>query len=383
MDGHFKILISLLMMIVLSSCLEKGENIESKKLTCQIEWGSGAVQLENGCSFESSEDGNPSQVSIKTAKWQPSEMNFTLKLRVRGAEFLEGIRFIFSDGKVDSFSYEVPMFADPEFNILQEDTFVELSIPKASLKIETASAKPIQSVKVYIKAKDKGQVKVQFSEYKLTQKEEKKGIVSITFDDGYKSNLLAVDIMKNFGLKGTAYLIPDAFDKPGYLSQEDVKNMKKSGWDISSHYNDPVTTYYPDELVKHMTTVKDQLSALSENAMEAQHFAYPLGKHKQKVIDAIKTVFKSARLASGGFETLPPGDVYRIRSINVLPNMSAEALYDLAKKAYDNGDWAVFMFHSIDEPTRGDLDYSSPNFKLFIEKLNANKITVKTVNEVL
>jgi peptidoglycan/xylan/chitin deacetylase (PgdA/CDA1 family) len=213
-------------------------------------------------------------------------------------------------------------------------------------------------------------------------KKPSQGFGTITFDDGYLGNYQAAEIMKQENLSGTAYLIPKAINQPDYLTTEQILQIKAWGWDISSHHETPITEFGADERPDLLKSVKNTILKLG-NVQMASHFAYPLGQYDSSSLGDIKKLFKSARLAGGGFESLPPADLYRIRSINVTPALSAEDLLAKADLAFKSGDWAVFMFHYLDQPDKGELNYSSSEFKKFIKGLSTKKNHIKTISEVL
>lgn len=368
------------MLIVSLGCTQRNGQI-SNPLKCNLQWGDGKLKDE-GCEVISSKDGAPTQFQFKTKIWSPETHNIYIQFRIRKTTSLEGLKFIFSKSDLDVYSYEMPLFKDAEFNLVQDDFSTTLSFPLSALKKEHSS-KTVDRVRVYIKGKTGSQTQIKINDYQIKQKAETQGVTTITFDDGYASNLIAAEMMKEQSMKGTAYLIADAIDTPEYLKKSEIKNMESMGWDISSHHQTPVTDFYPDELKKVLGKVVKALGGLSQKKSSQLHFAYPLGRHSKKSMGTIKSTFKSARLASGGVETLPVADKYRLRAINVLSTSSPESLVSYAKKAKASGDWAIFMFHFLGRPEKGDLNYSKENFQKFLDLLTKEKIIVKKVSEVL
>jgi peptidoglycan/xylan/chitin deacetylase (PgdA/CDA1 family) len=75
-------------------------------------------------------------------------------------------------------------------------------------------------------------------------KPQRKSVV-ITFDDGHKDNVVATEILKEFGIPATIFIIANKLGQPGYLSQEDVRLiLEKDNLNIGSHTLNEV--YLPD-----------------------------------------------------------------------------------------------------------------------------------------
>ncbi len=357
-------------------------NEEPANLECSTKNEEGTViNSAKGCLFTSNRKTKQSTIVIQALPWSPSSYNLNIDLEIHGLKHLESLEMHLLHNSTKLYSYTLPLFKDPNFNLIQDDFNVTLGLPISSLEKKNPIKENVNKVIFVIQNKKDKAIKLRLSNYRLIKKKFDKGVVSITFDDGYSSNYKAFSIMRKSRLTGTAYLIPDAINQNGYLSKKQISKMSKS-WGISSHHQTPVTSLTQAQLKLELSKVSATLSkAYSKEG--AQHFAYPLGKVDSKSYQLIKQQFKSARLASGGFETLPPSDPFRIRAINVTPDLSPRELLRISQTAYENGDWAVFMFHFIGENKKGDLNYPETFFRSFIKLLKNSNIPVKTIDEAL
>jgi peptidoglycan/xylan/chitin deacetylase (PgdA/CDA1 family) len=103
--------------------------------------------------------------------------------------------------------------------------------------------------------------------------------IAITFDDGYEDMYTnAFPLLKKYGMKGTMYIIVNALDKPGYLTQEQVKEMSDSGYvEIAAH-----TMNHPDLTKKNWEVAHYEIAG-SKITLEkiigkpVTDFAYPYG----------------------------------------------------------------------------------------------------------
>lgn len=119
--------------------------------------------------------------------------------------------------------------------------------------------------------------------------------IFITFDDGYKNNLIAFSILQKlkddkFKPTGTIFVISDYIDWSNRLSKADLKKMADSGiFSIQSHTathpNLTKITNYEYEL----NESKKKIQAITEKPVIA--LAYPYSLYNQKVIGETKKYY--------------------------------------------------------------------------------------------
>jgi peptidoglycan/xylan/chitin deacetylase (PgdA/CDA1 family) len=352
--------------------------------SCQILWGKSQIE-PHSCHIKILSIGEPILIQIsKDINKDLNRENLFLHLKAQQVESINGLQIRFLKNKNIMFHYDLPLFEDSYFNLLQNNLASEISLAFSDLKKSSSINKntTIDEVQIYLDIKNQKKFELDILSLTWKKKSHAKGLVSISFDDGYASQFKAAQIMKQNQIPGIAYLIPDAIGKAHYLNKTQIADLKKWHWDISSHHQTPITDFKVEDLYNELKSVSDSIKALSER-QTYKHFAYPLGRYNGNSLEQIKKVFKSARLASGGFETLPPADHYRLRAVNVSPLLSAIKLNQMANDAIKNGDWVIFMFHYIDEPEKAELNYPLSEFENFINLIKSNKKNIKTVNNIL
>ena len=184
----------------------------------------------------------------------------------------------------------------------------------------------------------------------------RKGIVSFTFDDGYKSQYSGIKLLAEKGITGTVY--PSSLTiEEGNAEYMTVKELQE------------LVNYYGAEVGVHHATVYDQMTAeelrehwtqyqqiIKENGLgDGKHMAYPGGLHPAEVVQLAKGFFVSCRTIYGltHAETYPPADDYRLRAISSISAASGgynvEYIKDKIDRAMAAGAWLILVFHRIEE----------------------------------
>lgn len=355
------------------------------KVTCEKQWGPASVYATRvGCMAKVGAVSDPSSFEVKNFNWNVHQENLSFELKLVNPQLLQGLKFTFYKKGVPAASYTLPLYTDPDYNILQNSLVTPLSIPRSNL-IWTQPAESVHNfdkLTVYMATIAGGEEDMIFEilKVKTDPRKRKQGIISITFDDGYFSNFTAAKIMQPLGLTGTAYLIPEVLGEKRHLTPIQAKKMKAWGWSLGTHLATPVTEMNNlSQIAKEAKTAIEKLG----DAEGAKHFALPLGKYNKSTLDLLQNEYASIRLAGGLYETLPVVDKSRLKTFNVIPSMSPQVVFEHCKKAIDNGDWIILMFHYLDMPSQGELNYSSEDYKKLMKLLVPLKDAVKTVPEAL
>jgi peptidoglycan/xylan/chitin deacetylase (PgdA/CDA1 family) len=305
-------------------------------------------------------------------------------LRVHGFENLSGIELRVGSDSLKSawYSYTVPLYGDTFYNLLQDDEWTAITL---TLGANNATGAPkrgaIDSLGVAVSDKGKGPVQLDIGGFAMVD-EPAEGVVSFTFDDGYKEHLTAMKLLAEHGWRGTAYVIPMTIGGPIYLSLADLAEIQRLGCDVAAHDDPPFTDLPPNELEPRLRGIQ---SFLVEHgfALGAQHLAYPLGKQEtRRVRPTVGRLFATARLAGSGPETVPPADPHLLRAFNVTDSTTPEQVGAAAQRARDNHEWLILMFHWLPEKTAKATDYSMADFKRALDAVAKTGVRVAPVSEV-
>jgi len=126
--------------------------------------------------------------------------------------------------------------------------------------------------------------------------------ILITFDDGNASDLeIAAPALLERGLRATFFVLTGRLEQPGYLSADDVRQLRDMRFGIGSHGQDHVS--WPDQtpaaLHAEVFHSRDRLEqVLGAPVTEA---AIPFGNYNRKVIQALKAAkYEAAWTSDGG-----------------------------------------------------------------------------------
>jgi len=135
---------------------------------------------------------------------------------------------------------------------------------------------------------------VSLSEYcKLLKEGETipRNLVVITFDDGYKDNLKAIEVLKEFGYPVTIFVIAKEIGRGGFLSRENIVSFltdEKVKVNIGSHTLSHA--YLPDQERSVMKReIFQSKSQLEKNfSQDVETFSYPIGGFTEEALSDVE-----------------------------------------------------------------------------------------------
>jgi peptidoglycan/xylan/chitin deacetylase (PgdA/CDA1 family) len=161
--------------------------------------------------------------------------------------------------------------------------------------------------------------------------------VVITFDDGYRDNLInALPILKKYGFKATIYLVNDRHDRDwsGYrkaknegaglkdepkLSDDEVRELLDSGLiEIGGHTYTHANLSKLDAMSTHYEICKSKENLEELFGIDITSFAYPFGIYLQSDKQVVEACgYTHALTTKAGIANLKVCDAYEIPRITV------------------------------------------------------------------
>lgn len=196
-----------------------------------------------------------------------------------------------------------------------------------------------------------------------------KPYISISSDDGFKNNLLAAEILNNYGAKACFFINPGLIEENDFekirrhcseklhlppiefLNWNDIQQLLVQGHEIGGHtmYHDNMAAMKSETL---QTDIKMTFDIITARCGKAEHFAFPYGKFINFSEFGRKTVFengfKSCASAERGchfnHQGLIPSDRLCIRRDHVLLDWNINHIfYFLANNVRKEGNQNNFF----------------------------------------
>lgn len=210
------------------------------------------------------------------------------------------------------------------------------------------------------------------------------GVVSITFDDGFKSVIdNALPLMEEYGYRGTNYVMPDFIGKEGYMTWEDLAVLHNSCWETGSHtMNHPDLTELSREDVYY--EVGESKKILAEKGFTVKGLATPYGEYNKEVLEIVKESYDYHRTAwPNGLNNTPLDSLerYELKVIGDHKGISVEEIKDWIFRAKTEKKWIILLFHRVGES--GEYNTSMEDFEEILRVINEEDIPCLPVSTVL
>jgi peptidoglycan/xylan/chitin deacetylase (PgdA/CDA1 family) len=327
---------------------------------------------------------NPVLMLAKTEPIDLSRKIINFRCRINSIDYLQGIEIRFSKDKKfsDYYAIKIPLYADETFNLLQGNAWHNLSFGLANAHIVgSPSDTQAEYIEIYLQDNNRAPLIFDFTDFDFREAKHD-AIVSYTFDDGWADLVVAAEIMKEYGHVGTAYIIPSGIDTAPHLTLDQLKKLANDGWGIASHDKVTFVDLPAPRLIDEINQIYRYLDSHGFGGT-MRHLAYPEGRQNRTyVLPIVRNAFASARIASGGLETLPPGDWWLLRVYNVLPPTTVADLRTAVEQAKAHGQWLILMFHQIVKEPQNDMQYPLERFREVVKMIAEENIAVQPVHKV-
>ena len=176
-----------------------------------------------------------------------------------------------------------------------------------------------------------------------------RGIVSVTFDDGWASAYNnGLPILESNGIKTTQYIITGFVDNdPNYVTTADLQDYVNKGTELGSHTVDHLylTTLTPAQVDYQLSASK---AWLEQRFGPCPDFSIPFDDYNDSVINAIKTYYLSARSSDPGYNTKFNLYYYDILVETVYNTTTPQDVAGWVQTAIQDKSWLVLELHQVD-----------------------------------
>jgi hypothetical protein len=212
-----------------------------------------------------------------------------------------------------------------------------------------------------------------------------KGLLTITFDDGWNINTeTALPVMNQYGFKSVQYYRTDAIEDFTGFQYPDPRSLiqmfKDAGHEFGSHsINHSNLTLEPDpDLTNELAGSKVFL----ENYLDItiKHFATPFGLYDSRVTGEAMKHYSSQRTVDRGYNSKDKLDKTRLKTWCILINTTDTEFETWVKKATEENLWLILLYHEI-EGSNGKDDATLEMFTKHMKIIDDYDIEVVTMSE--
>lgn len=215
-----------------------------------------------------------------------------------------------------------------------------------------------------------------------------RGIVTITFDDGWANQYTnARPILNGLGFKSTYYLISNELNTEFYMTNAQAKTLYAEGNEIGSH-----SLTHPDFTTLNATQLTNQFKNSQtklQNLIGAPvtNFAYPFGAYNATTIAEGKKYYASQRSVDRGLNTRDNLDTTKLKIQEVDADTTNAQVQAWINDAIANKAWLILCYHEVANApaVADDAQYTVKiaDFNTQMNYLKSSGVSVQTLKSAL
>ncbi|MEV6929916.1 polysaccharide deacetylase family protein [Dactylosporangium sp. NPDC051485] len=225
-----------------------------------------------------------------------------------------------------------------------------------------------------------------FSLAEYTPAQLSRALVSLTFDDGWRSQYTAaLPLLDKYRMNATYYLLTSTAGYPDYMTKAQMGDLASHGIEIASHTVDhphlPTLT-----AAKIDSELKDSQATLRQwyGPTVARNFATPYGEYNATVLSTSKKYYRSHRSTDEGYNTKDSTDVNNIKVQNILDTTTPAQVGQWIDQAVRDKSWLVLVYHEVSATAQDPAYAVTPaNLEAELKLIQQKGIAVRTVDQAL
>ncbi len=216
-----------------------------------------------------------------------------------------------------------------------------------------------------------------------------RAIVSLTFDDGWRSIYTnGLPVLKKYGFVSTQYLnsqpIVDGY--PDYMTYQMVKDFASQGSELAWHTRThaDLTKLSATKIRTELSIPSNFLTGIGQPSSVFKNFATPFGAYNATSLTEIKKLYGSHRSTDVGFNSKDSLDVYNIKVQNITNTTTPAQVQTWVNQAIADGTWLVLVYHEVTANAEDPTYAVTPtNLDLELNYIKQSGISVQTVQQAL
>jgi peptidoglycan/xylan/chitin deacetylase (PgdA/CDA1 family) len=220
-------------------------------------------------------------------------------------------------------------------------------------------------------------------------------VVSITFDDGFASQMRAAPILKRYGVHATFYVNSELLNAANRLTFAQVRALEAAGNEIGGHTSDHTSLVSVDAAEGTRQICNDRVALTRITGRAPRSFAYPYGASNRATERLVEHCgYSSARIVGGltcsacaRAESLAPANRFHVKTSYsfVASTRLADAKSAIRQVARHGGGWVPLVFHEVCSrcSEMGVRPSELRSLLAWISRHRADGYVVRTVGDVV
>jgi len=314
----------------------------------------------------------------KTGTWDFSKANFRLWLKSNDWENVGSANILLLTDSENLYTLHIKDFLED----LEDDEWYEVVFTRDQFSaVGSPSWDNITKIVLRAWTTTGGTPTVLFDGF-AAYPQAQRGVISICFDDGWLSAYTeGYKKMADYNYQGTQFIIPGLLGQSGRMTQEQVDDLHRKGWDISGHGATDLTSLTTEQVE---ADLKETATYLNIHGYRGAHlYAYPNGQNTQAVRDIVQKYFPVARTINSLNQPLSYINPLRINALSLVSSTPVATIQARIDSALENGSWLILVFHKIVATPTVETEYSVANFSTIVDYLKSKNADVQPISRVL
>ena len=213
-----------------------------------------------------------------------------------------------------------------------------------------------------------------------------RGIVSLTFDDGWRSQYInGLPLLQKYNQIATFYIVTGFVGRGDYMNKNMLQTLYNQGHELGSH-----TVHHPHLPRLSISRIDGELGDSQTSLRQwfgpsvANNFATPYGEYDTKVLTEIKKYYRSHRSVDDGFNSKDFFDIYNIKVKSVTSETPPSQILGWVNQAAQDHTWLVLVYHEIGASVGHDIYHTdTADVDQELNGIKQSGIAVETVDQAL
>jgi peptidoglycan/xylan/chitin deacetylase (PgdA/CDA1 family) len=182
-------------------------------------------------------------------------------------------------------------------------------------------------------------------------------VISLTFDDGFASQMRAAPILEHYRVRATFYVNSELLNAANRLTFAQVRALEAAGNEIGGHTSDHTSLIAVDPAEGNRQVCNDRVALAQITGRAPRSFAYPYGASNHATERLVERCgYSSARIVGGltcplcaRAESLTPAPRFHVRTSYsfVESTRVSDVKRAIAQVARHGGGWVPLVFHEV------------------------------------